>query len=156
MAAPADRPQKSIAKNRRAEHEYFVVQRIEAGIVLTGTEVKSLRAGKANLSDAYAHFPEKKTDTLILANLHISPYDHGNRENHAPLRPRTLLVSRQQAVKLRQQVQEKGLTLVPLSLYFSGPYAKVELAVVKGKKLHDKRESIKSRDAERSIRRMDE
>ena len=156
MAAVPDRPLKLIAQNKKALHEYFVLQKTEAGIVLQGTEVKALRAGKANLKDAYAAFPEKNSDEMYLMNLHISPYDFGNRENHAPLRPRKLLVSKREAVRLRQAVQEKGLTIVPLSLYFSGPYVKVELAVVKGKKLYDKREDMQKRDIERAMRREDD
>lgn len=153
---PAERSERKvrvIANNKRAEFEYFVVQRIEAGIVLTGTEVKSLRAGKVNLQDAYAEFPDRKSTELYMLNMHISPYDFGNRENHPPLRKRKLLVSHREALKIRQAIQEKGLTLVPLSIYFSGPYVKVELGVCKGKKLYDKRATMKDKEQKRAIQR---
>ena len=153
MPAPVERPQKLIVSNRKAEHEYFVLQRLEAGIVLTGTEVKSLRAGRANLQDSYAYFPNKNSFELFLMSLHIFPYDFGNRENHVPMRQRKLLVSKREALKLRQAVNEKGLTLVPLSLYFSGAFVKVELGVVKGKKLYDKRADIKDRENKRALQR---
>lgn len=156
MPPVPERAQKLIATNRKALHEYFVVQRIEAGIVLTGTEVKSLRTAKVNMQDAYATFPNKNSNELFLLNLHISPYDFGNRENHAPLRQRKLLLSKREALKLRQAVQEKGLTLIPLSLYFSGSFVKVELGVVKGKKLYDKRADIKEREQKRSLQRGSE
>ncbi len=147
-----DRKERLIASNKKALHDYFVIQTLEAGIVLTGTEVKALRAGKVNLRDAYVGFPHKDRDDMLLLNMHISPYDFGNRENHAPLRPRALLVKTREAIRLRQAVQEKGLTIVPLRIYFSGPYVKVELAIVKGKKSYDKRSDMKERDMERSLR----
>lgn len=147
------RIQKIVAQNRKARHEYTVISTLEVGIELRGTEVKSLRAGKCNLSDSYADFPSKSHNELYLLHCHISPYDFGNRENHDPLRPKKLLLKANEAIKLRAAIQEKGLTVVPLSLYFSGPYIKVELAVVKGKKLHDKRADIKERDINREMRR---
>jgi SsrA-binding protein len=152
---PQNRKIKIIAQNRKARHDYEVVSTLEAGIVLTGTEVKALRAGQCNLQDSYAAFQDKNSTTLLLMGAHISPYDHGNRENHEPRRTRTLLLHQREILRLKQAIQEKGLTIVPLSLYFSGPYIKVELAVVKGKKLYDKREDSKKRDVERELRRGD-
>jgi len=153
MATPNERSTRSIIQNRKALHDYEVLQRFEAGIVLTGTEVKSLRAGKVSLVDAYAIFPSKTSDELMLVGMHINPYDFGNRENHIPTRPRKLLLHEHELVRLRTGVEEKGLTIVPLSLYFSGPYIKVELGLVRGKKLYDKRASIKDREQERAMRR---
>jgi len=142
-----------IAQNRKARHEYEILYSIEAGIALTGTEVKSLRQGKCNFQDSYAGFLSNASDEMTLINLHISVYDHGNRENHLPQRPRKLLIHAQEAVKLRSAIQEKGLTIVPLSLYFSGPYVKIELGVARGKKLYDKREDLKQRQLDREMRR---
>lgn len=151
------RPRKIIVVNRKASHLYEILQRIEAGIVLQGTEVKSLRQGKVNLTDAYATFLDKDSLELWLVNLHIAPYEHGSYANHNPTRPRKLLLHRHQLVRLRSIVQEKGVTIVPLSLYFDGPYVKVELGVVRGKKLYDRREDIKQREMERDLqRRLDE
>ncbi|MBK7987760.1 MAG: SsrA-binding protein SmpB [Ignavibacteria bacterium] len=144
---------KIITQNRKARHEYMIVSTLEAGIMLQGTEVKSLRAGKCNLSDSYADFPSKSHNELYLLHCHISPYDFGNRENHDPMRPKKLLIKDNEAIKLRAAIQEKGMTVVPLSLYFSGPFVKVELAMAKGKKLHDKRADIKDRDIQREMRR---
>ena len=139
-----------IVSNRKARHEYHILDTLEAGIVLQGTEVKSLRDGKANLQDAFASFNRGE---LWLHNLHISPYESGNRFNHEPLRPRKLLMHRRELRKLVGQVEQKGLTLVPLDLHFRAGVAKVNLALVKGKKLHDKREDVKRRDAEREMAR---
>jgi SsrA-binding protein len=145
--APA---QKLIVSNRKARHEYHVLDSMEAGVVLHGTEVKSLRDGRANLQDAFAGF---NGGELWLYNLHISPYEPGNRFNHDPLRPRKLLLHRRQLRKLIGEVEQKGLTLVPLDLHFSEGRAKVNLALVKGKKLYDKRDDAKRRDAEREMAR---
>ncbi|OGU56562.1 MAG: SsrA-binding protein [Ignavibacteria bacterium GWF2_33_9] len=142
-----------ITSNKRAYHDYEVVQRVECGLVLQGTEVKSLRAGKANLQDAYASFTDKISNDLYLLNLHIAEYDFGNIANHKPKRPRKLLVSHREAIKLRTAVNEKGLTLIPLSIYFSGPYVKVELGLVRAKKKYDKREDLKMKDAKLEIDR---
>lgn len=142
--------QKLIVSNRKARHEFHVLDTMEAGIVLQGTEVKSLREGKANLQDAYARFDRGE---LWLHNLHISPYDAGNRYNHDPLRPRKLLLHRRELRKLVGQVEQKGLTLVPLDLHFRRGVAKVNLGLVRGKKLHDKRETLKRRVAEREAAR---
>lgn len=139
-----------VVRNRKARHEYHVLETWEAGVVLQGTEVKSLRAGKANLQDAFARLDGGE---LWLYNLHISPYEAGNRFNHEPLRPRKLLLHRRQLGKLIGQVEQKGLTLVPLDIHFQRGIAKVSLALVRGKKLHDKRDDLRRRDAEREIQR---
>lgn len=138
-----------IATNRKALHNYEILHRFEAGIVLTGTEVKAIRAGLLNITDAYATFPSKTTDELILINLHIGHYEFGNRENHDPLRPRKLILHKQELHRLRKQIEQKGLTLVPTKMYFSGPYIKIELGLARGKKLYDKRQSLKEKDADR-------
>lgn len=150
----SDRTIRSIVRNRKAFHDYEVLQRYEAGIALTGTEVKSLRAGKVTMSDAYAMFPSKLSNKLMLVGLHINPYDFGNRENHITTRPRVLLLHDNELSKLRIAMEEKGLTLIPLELYFSGPYVKVEIGVCRGKNLHDKRHSVRDREQEREIRRF--
>jgi len=143
---------KLIAQNRKARHDYFIEETFEAGIALTGTEVKSLRLGRANLQDSYATI---KNGEVFVNGLHISPYDMGNRFNHDPLRTRKLLLHRFEINKLIGHTQKKGLTLVPLSLYFKKGMVKVELAVCKGKKLYDKRDDIAKKDALREIdRRM--
>jgi SsrA-binding protein len=139
-----------VVRNRKARHEYHVLDKWEAGVVLRGTEVKSLRQGRANLQDAFAVFDRGE---LWLHNLHISPYDFGNRFNHDPLRARKLLLHRQELRKLVGQVEQKGLTLVPLDIYFSRGIAKVTLALVRGKKLHDKREDLRRRADERDMER---
>jgi SsrA-binding protein len=148
-----ERKEKSISINRKARHEFEITQSVEAGIVLQGTEVKSLRSGKCSMQDAYAAFGKKDSLELTLINLHISPYDHGNRENHDPKRPRTLLMTARELKKLKTAVSEKGITLIPLSVYFSGPFVKVEIGLAKAKRKYDKRESNKERDTEREIRR---
>ena len=148
-----ERSVRIIAKNRKAFHDFIIVQSLECGIVLQGTEVKSLRAGKCSLQDAYANFPDSKNDELYIINLHIAHYEHGNIYNHEPKRMRKLLVNRREAIKLRAAVQEKGLTLIPLSIYFSGRYVKMEIALVKAKKKYDKREDEKKKDAEKEIRK---
>jgi SsrA-binding protein len=146
MATKADAGEKLIASNKKAFHDYFVLQKAEAGLALTGTEVKSLRDGKANIKDSYVLF---KDGEAFLFNAHISPYSHGNLQNHEPERNRKLLLHRREIEKLREQVVEKGLTVVPLRLYFKGGKIKVEIAVVRGKKLYDKRETEKKRELDR-------
>jgi len=146
MAAKTDSGEKLIASNKKALHDYFVVQKLEAGIALTGTEVKSLRAGKANLKDSYVLF---KGDEAFLFGAHISPYSHGNIQNHDPERTRKLLLHRREIDKLRVQTTEKGLSVVPLRLYFKGGKVKTEIAVVRGKKQYDKRETERKREADR-------
>jgi SsrA-binding protein len=149
----AARPQKTVAQNRKARHDYFITDSIEAGIMLQGTEVKSLRAGKCQLQDSYAMFEGKFSPELFAQGIHISPYEQGNLNNHVPVRPRKLLLKRNQLQKLYTRVQDKGFSLVPLSIYFSGPYAKVELGIAKGKAKHDKREAMKERDTKRALQR---
>lgn len=138
-------------QNRRARHEYHILETWEAGLVLQGTEVKSLRMGKANLQDAFARVDHR--GELWLHNVHISPYEQGNRFNHDPLRPRKLLMHRSQLRKLVGQVEQKGLTLVPLDIHFTGGLAKVNLAMVKGKQLHDKRDTLRERADRRDVER---
>lgn len=149
----ANRPQKLIASNKKARFDYEIVQTLEVGISLQGTEVKSLRQGKCNLIDAYCGFQGKHDYQLYIFNLFIAEYDFGNRENHAPKRVRKLLAHRHEALKLRTNVIEKGYTLVPLAIYFSGHIVKLEVALVKPKKKHDKREVTKERDVKRELDR---
>jgi len=139
-----------IVQNRKARHIYHILETVEAGLVLTGTEVKSLRAGKANLLDSYAMVDRGE---VWLMNLHISPYEQGNQFNHEPKRKRKLLLHRRDIQRLIGKSREKGLTLIPLSLYFKKGWAKVELALARGKKLHDKREDMAKRDADREMAR---
>jgi SsrA-binding protein len=146
MAAKTDSGEKLIASNKRAFHDYFIVQKFEAGLMLTGTEVKSLRDGKAQLKDAYVIF---KDDEAFLFGAHISPYSHGNLQNHEAERTRKLLLHRKEIDKLRVQTTEKGLSVVPLRLYFKGSRVKAEIAIVRGKKQYDKRETEKKREADR-------
>ena len=138
-------------QNRRARYEYHVLDTWEAGLVLQGTEVKSLRMGRANLQDAFARVDHR--GEIWLHNLHISPYEQGNRFNHDPLRPRKLLMHRSELRKLVGQVEQKGLTLVPLDIHFSRGIAKVNLALVKGKQLHDKRDTLRERADKRDVER---
>lgn len=145
-----DKAEKVIASNRKARHDYHVLDTMEAGIMLTGTEVKSLRDGKANLKDSYARVHNGE---VYLFNTHISPYNEGSYNNHEPLRERKLLLHKKEISKLIGKVQEKGLTMVPLKLYFKNGKVKVELAVVRGKKMYDKRRDIDKRESEREIKR---
>ncbi len=143
--------QKIIASNKKARFEHEIIQKFEAGIVLKGTEVKSLRLNKANINDGYC-----KVDSMMevfLMNTHIAQYEYGNRMNHQSDRSRKLLLHKYQIKRLYGQVREKGLTLVPLSLYFKNGQVKVEIALVKGKKIHDKRESLKKKTAQRDMER---
>jgi SsrA-binding protein len=146
VATKAESGEKLIASNRKAFHDYFVLQKVEAGIALTGTEVKSLREARVNLKDSYVDFDRGEA---YLVGAHISPYSHGNRENHDPERKRKLLLHRREIDRLQGQVVEKGLTIVPLRLYFKGEKVKAEIAVVRGKKLFDKREAEKRRELDR-------
>lgn len=148
-----ERTEKIISTNRRASHDFLIMQTFEAGIALQGTEVKSLRNGKASLQDSYAAFIDKNSDELYLLNLHISPYSHGNRENHEPKRSRKLLLRQRELKKLKTSVNERGFTIIPLSLYFSGHIVKVEIALVKAKRKYDKRETTKKKETDREIRR---
>ena len=142
---------KIIARNKRARHDYQIIDTWEAGIVLTGTEVKSLREGKANLTDSYGILNDGE---VFLLNLHISPYEQGNRFNHEPTRTRKLLMHRKEIRKLIGAVERQGLTLVPLEMYFKRGVAKVTVALGKGKKLHDKRADEKKREDQRAMARM--
>ena len=135
--------------NRAASHNYFLLEKYEAGMMLTGTEVKAIRAGRANLKDAYGLV---KDGELWLLNAHIGAYEHGNIFNHAPLRTRKLLVRREELDKLTAKTQQKGLTLIPLRIYFKGGKAKCELAVARGKQLWDKRETERRKTADAEAR----
>jgi SsrA-binding protein len=139
-----------IARNPRARHEYELLERWEAGLVLSGTEVKALREGRASLIGAFGRV---RRGEVWLEGLNIPPYDAGNRHNHEPLRSRKLLMHRREIRRLIGAVELKGLTLVPLELYFRGPHAKIEIALGRGKKQHDRREDLKRRDAEREMAR---
>ena len=140
--------EKLICNNKKAFHEYFIEEKFEAGMVLHGTEVKSLRNGKANLNDAFA---QVKNGEAFLNNLHISPYDFGNRENHDPDRMRKLLLHKTEITRLFGKIREQGYTLVPLRLYFKDGKVKAELGLAKGKKLYDKREDMKKKDMKRDV-----
>jgi len=142
--------EKLICQNKKAWHNYFIEDRYEAGISLLGTEVKSLREGRANLSDSYGKI---KDGEFFLVDAHISPYSFGNRFNHDPLRPRKLLLHKREIRRLIGKVQEKGFTLIPLRLYFLNGKAKVELGLAKGKKLFDKRETLRRKTMERDMER---
>jgi SsrA-binding protein len=142
--------EKLICQNKKAWHNYFIEDKYQAGIVLVGTEVKSLREGRANLGDSYATI---KSGEVFLVDTHISPYSFGNRLNHDPLRTRKLLLHKKEIRRLIGKVQEKGFTLIPLRLYFSDGKAKVELGLAKGKKLFDKRETLKRKTMERDMER---
>ncbi len=141
---------KVVASNPKAFHDYFIEDRYEAGIVLTGSEIKSVREGRVNLRDSFVLI---KDGEAWLMNAHIAPYKQAGRENHDPRRPRKLLLHRYQINRLIGRVQEKGYTIVPLQMYIKGRWAKVEIALARGKKLYDKRRAIAEREAERRIRR---
>ncbi|MDH5202836.1 MAG: SsrA-binding protein SmpB [Nitrospirota bacterium] len=141
---------KVVCQNKKAYHNYHIEETIEAGIALLGTEVKAIKEGKANLKDSYVIV---KDSEVFLLNCHISPYSHGNIMNHDPLRTRKLLLHRREIERLRGKAAVKGFTLIPLKLYFKGPFAKVEIGLAKGKQLFEKRESIKEREAKREIAR---
>jgi SsrA-binding protein len=141
---------KLIAQNRKARHDYLIEETVEAGVVLSGTEVKSCRMGKVNLSEAYAVI---KDEEAWLLQCHISPYSHGNRANHDPVRPRKLLLHRREIERLAAKVSQEGRTVVPLRLYFKHGLVKAEIAVGRGKKAYDKRHSQAEKDAERQMRR---
>lgn len=142
---------KILASNRKARHEFFIEDTIETGIVLTGTEVKSIRQGKANLKESFATIDDGE---IFVNGMHISPYDHGNIYNVDPIRKRKLLLHRREIRKLIGETKQKGYTLVPLSLYLKNGKVKLELAIARGKKLYDKRESIAKKDAERRIQQQ--
>ncbi len=151
MPAKVDDAIKVVAENRKARHDYTIEETYEAGLALTGTEVKSLRAGHCNLRDSYA---EVRGSEVYLVGTHISPYRQGNRFNHEPLRDRKLLLHKTEIRRLAQRVREKGYTLVPLRVYFNGSRAKVELALARGKHTYDKRRDLAERDARRAMERV--
>lgn len=141
-------------QNRKARFEYHIIHSIIAGMVLTGSEVKSVRAGNVNMGDAYCFIKERK---LVIKNLHISPYGNAGYSQHDPLREKVLLISKKEMYKLGQSLKEKGLTLIPLEIFISDTgFVKIEIGLAKGKKAFDKRESIKEREVTRSLRRIDE
>lgn len=138
-------------KNRQAYHEYFIDAKYEAGMVLLGTEVKSLRAGRASFNDSYCQIHKSE---IWLKSLHIAEYSHGTVNNHDPLRDRKLLLEKREIRKIEAKLKEKGYTLVPLRIYFKDRLAKIEIGLARGKKLHDKRETIKQKDVEREMKRF--
>lgn len=140
---------KLVANNPTARHNYTIEDTLEAGIVLTGTEIKSIRNGKVNLKDSYANI---KNGEIFIYGMHISPYEHGNIYNKDPLRTRKLLLTKREINKLIGLTKQKGYSLVPISLYFNGNFLKIELGIGKGKKLYDKREEIAKKDAERRMK----
>jgi SsrA-binding protein len=151
MSMTKELTERAVATNRKAYHEYFIEEKFEAGIMLQGTEVKSLRDGRVNLQESYASVRDGE---VFLHHCHISPYSHGNLMNHDPIRVRKLLLHKKEIHKLLGKTQQKGLTLIPLRIYFSKRgHAKVELGLAKGKKLYDRRASIKSREAGREVER---
>ncbi len=139
---------KIIVTNRKAYHDYYIEDTVEAGLVLTGTEIKSIRQGRVNIRDAYAR-PEN--GELWLVNAHIAPYKEGNRYNHDPTRPRKLLLHKDEIIDFSNKISKKGLTIVPLKLYLKKGFAKVELGLARGKKLHDKRKAIIQHQTEREL-----
>ena len=143
--------QKVITENRKARHDYFILESLEAGIALTGTEVKSMRAGRVNLKDSYMFI---QNNEAFIEGMHVSPYEQGNRFNVDPLRKRKLLLHKKEILKLRAKTQEQGLGIVPLKLYFKDDKVKVEIAIVRGKKLYDKRATEAKKSAEREIHRV--
>ena len=149
MAGKSNSGEKVIATNKKAFHDYFILEKLEAGIALSGTEVKSIREGRINLKDSYALV---RSGEVFLLNCHISPYSHGNRENHDPTRSRKLLLHSGEIRKLIGKTQEKGLTLIPLRVYLKRGKVKFELGVAKGKKLFDKRETERRKEADKEAR----
>lgn len=150
-AVPKQTGKKEICANRKAFHEYFVLERYEAGIELAGTEVKSIRAGQVNLKDSFCTVKDRE---LFVRGMHISPYEHGNIFNKDPVRPRRLLMHKREIMKLNSRIMQDGVALVPLSLYFKDSRVKLELGLCKGKKLHDKRDSEADRQSKRDIDRI--
>ncbi len=142
--------EKTLATNRKARHDYFIEKTYEAGIALKGTEVKSIRAGKANLKESYCVI---RNNEAFVVGMHISPYKEGNIFNVDPLRDRKLLLSKREILRINQEVMQKGMAVIPLSLYLKNGLIKMEIAIARGKKLYDKRESMKERDIKRSLER---
>ena len=149
MARPDKEAIQPLASNRKALHDYEVLERVEAGLVLAGTEVKSARQGRVQLKDSHVAFRDGQA---FLVGVHISPYSHGNRENQEPERPRRVLMHRREIDRLYGQVQQKGLSVVPLAVYAKGPWIKVELGLVRGRKQYDKRQAEKEKTADREMR----
>jgi SsrA-binding protein len=145
-----DKPIRTVASNRKAFHDYFITEKLETGVALTGTEIKSVRGGHVSLQDSFAKIEDGE---VWLHHVHIAPYAFGNRENVEPVRRRKLLLHREEIRRLDRKVREKGVTLVPLRVYIKGSRAKVELGLARGKRLYDKREAIAERDASRDIAR---
>lgn len=141
---------KVVCQNRKAYHDYHIEETLEAGVVLSGTEIKSLREGKANVKDSYVII---KDNEIFLLNCHISPYSHGNIMNHDPIRTRKLLLHRKEINRLRGKTAMRGFTLIPLKIYFKGPFVKIEIALARGKKLFEKRETIREKEVRREIAR---
>ena len=141
---------KIISNNKKAYHDFFILDTYEAGIELKGTEIKSVRKGSVNLKDSFIRI---KNDEAFIENMHIAPYEQGNRFNHEPLRTRKLLLHKKQIKKLQKEVKENGLTIVPTKLYFNTSKLKVEVALARGKKLYDKRQDLKEKDSKRDIER---
>jgi len=141
---------KIVAQNRKARHDFFIEESYEAGLVLQGTEVKALREGRANLKDGFARI---KDGEVFLEDVHISPYAYGNQFNHEPVRPRKLLLNRREINRLTGKVKERGYTLIPLAIYFAHGRAKVEIALARGKKLHDKRDTLRRKELEKEVER---
>lgn len=141
---------KIVATNRRARHDYFIEETVEAGLSLTGTEVKSLRAGRASLVDSFGRIANGE---VFLMNMNIPPYEHGNIQNHEPTRTRKLLLKKSEIRKLIGKVQERGYTLIPLKVYFKHGFAKTEMALAKGKRQYDKRRTLAEKDAQREVER---
>ncbi|MCH5202728.1 MAG: SsrA-binding protein SmpB [Oscillospiraceae bacterium] len=141
---------KTISQNKKAHHDYFIIESYEAGIELCGTEVKSLRAGRVNLKDSWCNIVDGE---IFVNGMHISPYEHGNIFNRDPMRVRKLLMHKREIMKLFGTIQQQGLSLIPISLYFKGSRVKMQVGLCKGKKLYDKRASIAERDAKRHIER---
>ena len=151
MAKKPDLDRKVVAQNRKARHNYFIEETFEAGLVLQGTEVKSLRLGLANLTDSYAII---KNEEMFLLNANISPYTHGNIANHEPLRTRKLLLHKEEIRKITWKVSQKGFTLIPLKIYFVRGKAKVLIGLAKGKKSYDKRDTIRAKESKREMERV--
>lgn len=139
---------KVVSQNKKAFHDYFILDTFEAGIELKGTEIKSVRKGSTNLKDSFIRI---KNDEAFIENMHIAPYEQGNRFNHEPLRTRKLLLHKKEIKKLQKEVKENGLTIVPTKLYFNTSKLKVEIALARGKKLYDKRQDLKAKDAKRDV-----
>lgn len=141
---------KIVAQNKKAYHDYFILDTYEAGIELQGTEIKSIRKGSVNLKDSFIRI---RNDEAFIDNMHIAPYEQGNRFNHEPLRQRKLLLHKKEIKKLQKELKENGLTIVPTKLYFNTSKLKVEIALARGKKLYDKRQDLKEKDSKRDIER---